>query len=38
MIYEGIDDQDRSIVEALFKANAIQILICTQKRAYELSL
>ena len=38
MIYEGIDDHDRSIVEALFKAHAIQILICTQKRSYELSL
>lgn len=38
MIYEGISETDRQIVEDLYSANAIQILICTQKRSYELSL
>jgi pre-mRNA-splicing helicase BRR2 len=37
MIYEGIDEADREIVDELFQAGAIQILVCTYKMSWDLS-
>ena len=37
MIYEGIDENDRMIVDELFSAGAIQILICTYKMSWDLN-
>lgn len=36
MIYEGIDDSDREVVDELFEAGVIQILICTYKMSWDL--
>eukprot|EP01016_Furgasonia_blochmanni_P049228 TRINITY_DN744_c0_g1_i15.p1 TRINITY_DN744_c0_g1~~TRINITY_DN744_c0_g1_i15.p1 ORF type:complete len:788 (+),score=90.05 TRINITY_DN744_c0_g1_i15:1-2364(+) len=37
-IYEGMDEGEREVVEKLYEADAIQLLICTYRLCWEISL